>query len=119
MKTFSKIFAIAAIAAASLLSAQNANAAVLTYDDDISLATETDMPPICYSTFAEMWGSQWAQYDAMIADNPNQPQIFMQGIEFRYGMKANSFTQAESVSRMQSLQALNCPTEVIMALLFL
>ena len=115
MKAINKFFAIAAIAATSMFSAQNASAAVLTDDDDTSL--EYIMPSTCGTTFEQLWGSDWAQFDAMIADNPNRQQIFKEAVELRVGFPLNAFTHDETVKRMESLEALTCPMELIIALL--
>ena len=112
MKAINKFFAIAAIAATSMFSAQTASAAVLTDDD-------TSVEYICGTTFEELWGSDWAQFDAMIADNPNRQQIFEEAVELRVGFSLNAFTHDETVKRMESLEALTCPMELIIALFVL
>ena len=111
MKTLNKLFAIAAIAAASLFSAQTASAAVL--DDGTTTTEATQEADV---TFVMYFGSSWAYYDTLIADNPNRNEIVKLGVELHNLVQADAITEDEKVERMEQLYMLGCGTQVLLAL---
>jgi dihydrofolate reductase len=72
MKKFNKIFAIAAIAAASMFSVQTASAAVQTND--------TGIETLLNLKFVDFLGSDWAPLDERIKDNPDKDKLVMLGV---------------------------------------
>ena len=108
MKTLNKLFAIAAIAAASMFSAQNASAAVL----DDGTTTETEMPTKCGITFEKVWGSDWAEYDAMLVGNANSCKIVEICVEMCNKHTAGTLTNDEFGDMLNELYNLNCPEEL-------
>ena len=112
MKTFNKIFAIAAIAAASLFSAQNASAAVISEN-----GTETEYAYGFDVTFEMLKGSDWAAFDQMIEENPNRQQIVVLGVQLNDAKHAGTLTSEEEQEYLEALLALDCPAVLALMLL--
>ena len=115
MKNLHKIFAVAAIAAASMFTTQNACAAVLDDGDNKTEATITETAEADL-TFVMYLGSDFAPYDEMIADNPNRNEIVKLGVELHNLVQADAITEDEKVERMEQLYMLGCGTQVLLAL---
>ena len=114
MKTLNKLFAIAAIAAASLFSAQTASAAVL--DDGTTTTEATQEADV---TFVMYFGSSWAYYDTLIADNPNRNEIVKLCVQMNAAKKAGTLTEELSAEIVAQLNALDCPGVIMLPVMFL
>ena len=114
MKKYNKIFAIAAIAAASLFSAQNANAAVLVDVDD-EPATEAVEDTQANCSFEMTLGEEWTEFDDMIKDNPNRVEIVKLGNEIINLKKKSKMTDEKETEMIQTLYDMGCAHEFIFA----
>ena len=110
MKTFNKIFAIAAIAAASMFSVQTASAGIIkgtntsvTYKGDFQTSF----------TFEMLLGGEWTQYDALLTDNPNSGAIVLTCVDAYCKYTTGTLTTAEYTQTIAKLNSLGCPTELI------
>ena len=113
MKTLNKLFAIAAIAAASMFSAQPASAAVLDDGTTTEATQEEDV------TFVMYFGSSWAYYDTLIADNPNRNEIVKLCVQMNAARKAGTLTEELSSEIVAQLNALDCPGVIILPVMLL
>ena len=105
MKTFNKIFAMAAVAATSLFSAQPASAAQ-------SANTKLNLK------FADYYCSEWETMDNWIINNPNRDKIVTLGIALHEGTKHQTLSGDTKQQMIDDLVALGCDTPDIFWLLY-
>ena len=107
MKKLHKIFAIAAIAAASMFSAQPASAAVTSVDATTS-ASSLDL------TFGYYWGDAWMLADIMIENNPHKNEIVVVGMAYHIALQKGTITESDKEYYVNQLLEYDCPVYVIM-----
>lgn len=114
MKTFNKIFAMAAVAATSLFSAQPANAATT------SAARAAGRRPTAKMSlkFADYYCSEWETIDNWIMNNPNRDKIVTLGIALHEGAQRKTLARDTKQQMIDDLVALGCDTPDIFWLLY-